>query len=177
MPKRRKKPTIRARQVIAEYIANGFTAKGMKGYANDGTASSSVCQVIKHNKTFFSDALRKAGLDEDYIADKIRELTNAEKTVFFQKDGVVIEHRNCTDNQTRLGAIALASKLLAPQEDKNINLNHSGMIGHIDALEALSDKELSEEILKGEKLLAELGIEYDGGGSEVSDNEKHTSKG
>jgi len=63
-------------------------------------------------------AFRHQGLTEQQLAGKIIRLLDAQMTKFFQKDGVVMDERTVSDNQTQLGAARLAAELmdLKPQE-------------------------------------------------------------
>ena len=78
----------------------------------------------------FQKMLAKAGLTDDYIAQGVRELTEADKTI-------VIDNapHECPDNSVRLNAYALACRLaghLSPDINNTLNIQNNITIQDID---------------------------------------------
>jgi hypothetical protein len=111
-------------------IATGLSPK---------TASSQATAILKHpeaQKTF-NMIMEESGLTDKILAGKIRDLINAKQTIFFQKDGTVIDSRKVEALETQRKTLELAVRLKGHLKEKaEIDLRVGIMALVVDALNA-----------------------------------------
>lgn len=87
-----------------------------RGYTSEVVGKSNI--VSRLEQVF--DAV---GLDEHSIAQKLKDKTDAKRTVFFAHDGIVTEVREVEDNQVQLKAVEIAAKLRGMDIHRSANFN------------------------------------------------------
>lgn len=94
----------KAAALIAEGVPVKDVAKQL-GY------KESQAQKLVHSdpvQARLRKALEKAGIDDTYIANRLKELCEAKKTEFAKFKGQITDQTEVEDNGTRLGALTLA---------------------------------------------------------------------
>lgn len=79
------------------------------------------------------EILDKAGLNDGYCAIKLKQLSNAKTTKFFQYEGKITDEAEVDDNTTQLKSIELAQKIkgnLKENIDVTGGLTHELFIGN-----------------------------------------------
>ncbi len=97
------------------------------------TAGDQACQILAEPKTqaSFIQCMEKAGLTDNFLAEKTKSLINARKTLFFQKDGVVTDEREVEALETQRKTLELATKLkghLKERSEGDINIGLMQMV-------------------------------------------------
>jgi len=95
------------------------------GYSCVQAASNAV----RASKQKMSDVLDKAGLTDEALVNKyLRPLMNAEETLFFQHQGIVLDKRRVAALGIRSGALDMALKLKGsyPKNGNGDSANNGG---------------------------------------------------
>jgi DNA-binding CsgD family transcriptional regulator len=101
VPPRRKGLTPRERQIIKARVEG----KSLRAIAKEvGTSNPRVFQVLQRVQPELVNALRKANYGLSEAVAKMKEMTDAKETKFFQHEGMVTDHRTVRDNGTCLEA-------------------------------------------------------------------------
>lgn len=112
----------------------------LQKYFNGETTDTNVLNR-PHVQRIFKMKLKEMGFDEETLAKNLIKLTQAKRVQYFANKGVVIDTRVCKDNSIRLAANALIGKWFG-LDIQQIDLKHSGVVGHYNVLETLTDEEL-----------------------------------
>ena len=125
---------IRAKQII-EALIEGKNIKqaGISVGYSPQSAGQQACEVLKHPETkrTFAHVMEKAGISDDFLAEKIRSLMDAKETKFFQKDGMVIETHDVDALETQRKTTELATKLKGHLKDRSeidVNIGLMAMV-------------------------------------------------
>lgn len=119
---KRKADLARRGRIIAGEILNGSsTTEAIKsaGYS-ESYAKACHKEILNHPeiKQTFTDILSAAGLTDEHIADRIRELSGAKEIKFFQKDGIVTDQREVEALGIQSDMIQFAARLKGHLTDK-----------------------------------------------------------
>ncbi len=76
----------------------------------------------------FCRILEAAGLTDDFLAAKVRELLTAEKIEYFSHEGVVTDQRTQPAHETQRKTLELATKLKGHLKDNNANDINIGLM-------------------------------------------------
>lgn len=120
---KRKADLARRGRIIAGEILNGSsTTEAIKsaGYS-ESYAKACHKDILNHPeiKQTFTDILNAAGLTDEHIAERIRELSGAKETRFFQKDGIVTDEREVEALGVQADMIQFAARLKGHLTDKS----------------------------------------------------------
>ena len=102
------------------------------GYSPN-SASQAACEALKHPETkqLFAQVMERAGISDDFLARKIKNLLDAKETKHFQRDGVVTETREVDALETQRKTTELATKLKGHLKDRSevdINIGLMAMV-------------------------------------------------
>ena len=112
----------------------------LQKYFNGETTNTDVLNR-PHVQRIFKMKLKEMGFDEEQLAKNLIKLTVAKRTHYYQNKGIVVDQRTVKDNPIRLAANALIGKWFG-LDIQLIDLKHSGLVGHYNVLETLTDEEL-----------------------------------
>jgi hypothetical protein len=88
----------------------------------------------------FSQILDRVGVTDEYLARKVHNLTNAQETKFFQKDGQVIETAQVDALETQRKTVELATKLKGHLKDRTeVDIRMGVMAMVVDAMKVRSE--------------------------------------
>ncbi|MCK9370090.1 hypothetical protein M0R04_09320 [Candidatus Dojkabacteria bacterium] len=90
----------------------------------------------------FTKILEDHGLDDDYLASKLKKLSEAKKTLFFQKDGIVTDEREVESleiQQKILNTILQVKGHLKEDKSTTINIDTQIMSAVVAALNKQED--------------------------------------
>jgi hypothetical protein len=136
--KSKRKSTPRQMKLIKERAKGKSYAEAAvtAGYSAKNARQSGY-QAMEQLRGRVPDLLDKHGLSEDALIDKyLRPLLEADKTIFFQKDGRVKEERKVADGSIRHSALRTAFELhgsYAPKVYDNKGANAGGFTLILDA--------------------------------------------
>ncbi len=119
--KSRKAVAYRKRKIISEIIeGKTLQAAGESAGYSKESAASQACQMVQESKKdgTFTRILEAAGLTDEYLAARIKQLAEAKETKFFQKDGFVIETREVAALGIQADMIQFGTKLRGHLVDK-----------------------------------------------------------
>lgn len=136
-PRKVRKPTLTPKQ--RKFVKGIIAGKG-KGEAavaagySPNTASSIACTNLKNVQIqkAITSVWDKAGLTDDYIGDKVKQLTQAKKISYFAKDGIVTDERVSDDTAVQRSSVELAARLKGLLIDRSLSLNVSIDISPVD---------------------------------------------
>jgi hypothetical protein len=134
---------------LLELLAKGQTVA--QSWEEAGYAfQQSAYEAIKKLRMRFPDILERLDYGAHRAMRKLIEMTDANETKFFQKDGEVTDEREVADNGTRLGARIELAKIHGAYPRNNGNGSHSpseGMGGLTINL-AFSSRGAAESVAK-----------------------------
>jgi hypothetical protein len=144
-PRKVRKPTLTPKQ--RKFVKGIIAGKG-KGEAavaagySPNTASSIACNQLKNVqiRKAIESVWDKCGLTDDYIGNKVKDLTKATKVQYFAKDGVVCDERVTEDTAVQRSSIELAARLKGLLVDRSVSLNVSIDISPVDLSRYRKDK-------------------------------------
>lgn len=96
-------------------------AKAIAGYSEK--SNSYRIENGNKNNASLKEALVAVGLSEDYLAEKIKHGTNAEKTQYFAFEGKVTDERTMPDWDARHKFTKTALEIRGDLEGQGVNLN------------------------------------------------------
>jgi hypothetical protein len=144
MKNRKRKRTSPMRNKLIRELAKGKTltaASKSAGYTFPQAASNALRKV----RETIPDIMDRCGMtDEALITKNLDPLLRAEKTLYFQNGGVVMDKRVVPDNGIRVTALDIAFRL-KNKYPNTLNIEHSGAIVH---LMTETEKVEAEESLK-----------------------------
>jgi hypothetical protein len=82
----------------------------------------------------------KCGLTDQYIGNKVKDLTKATKVQYFAKDGIVCDERVTEDTAVQRSSIELAARLKGLLVDRSVSLNVSIDISPVDLTKYRDDE-------------------------------------
>ena len=104
----------RARIIAAEIINGKSETEALKcaGYSHTSALNhkNEICNNVVIKQTF-TQILESAGLTDSYIADRIKQLSEAKETKFFADKGIVTETREVSALGIQANMIEFAAKL------------------------------------------------------------------
>ena len=153
MMRRRKKPSVKERRILRNYIDHmaGRIPRSEKAKIQSDIKNAPAVLGREHMRDVFRDALRKQGLTEGKLAENFIELTKAKKKHITSFRGTIGDTKNVVDNSIRLEANKVLSKLMDLEPSKELDMNHSGNINSMNRLEILSDRELAALLVQCEE--------------------------
>jgi hypothetical protein len=98
----------------------GVLSFSVKSRAN---ASTRACQVLRKFNIRLPDIMDNLGMNDEWLAQQVKGLCTAKRTQFFAHEGVVIDQKTTSDNQTRAKGVELACKLKNYLTDVNVEVN------------------------------------------------------
>ncbi|MFC1574202.1 hypothetical protein ACFL30_03380, partial [Candidatus Latescibacterota bacterium] len=139
----------------------------IKPYKTRDSARASVCEILQNPnvQARHPEILNRNELDEDCIAQELKALIHASKTVFFSNKGEVTDERQVPDNTVRMQAVRTAAEVhgMIGVGSHNTNIKN---INYLD-MRKCDDADLDKIIAEGEAVAAEY---------EVVDNSAHDSE-
>ncbi|MEI6315385.1 MAG: hypothetical protein WCO89_10985 [Syntrophus sp. (in: bacteria)] len=133
------------RKMIIQAVIEGESLKDAAisaGYSPK-TAGAQATAVMKHPEAqqAFARVMEEAGISDQILAQKIRDLLDAQETKYFQKDGIVTDQREVAALETQRKTAELAAKLKGHLKDRSeVDVNIGLM-----ALVVAAVRERSEE--------------------------------
>ena len=138
------KPTIRQKRAVKLLVANGCKSE-KEALRKAGYSEAVANNPSKVTKSKAWPALMDEYFPEDFVAEKHRELFEAEDVVFIPRGKKIIERRR-PDNTARKGAVDMAHKLRGNFAPEKIEVSRR-------KFQDMSDKELMESIAEAKKVL------------------------
>jgi hypothetical protein len=124
------KAAVRQRaKIIAQEMFNGSTAIDAvikAGYSKDTAVTNIINNPIV--KKTFNELLDKAGLTDDKIALRMKELSEAKETKFFSHEGEVVETREVDALSIQADMIKFAAKVKGYDKSSSPGPQGSGYI-------------------------------------------------
>jgi phage terminase small subunit len=111
------------RKIVIQGLIEGKTIKDaaiLAGYSPK-TAGEQGAAILQHPqaKQEFSLIMERKGLTDEILAQKIKDLLDAQETKYFQKDGIVTDQRQVDALETQRKTVELATKLKGHLKDKS----------------------------------------------------------
>lgn len=130
-----KEATEARRKIVAQAVIEGKTLKEAAisaGYSPiSAEKQGSLILQQPETKKVFAHILEEAGVSDKFLADKIKNLMDAKKIQYFQKDGIVTDEREVDALETQRKTAELVSKLkghLRDQSQIDINVGIMAMV-------------------------------------------------
>jgi len=104
----------RARKIAKSILAGKPETQALKDAGYSESYATHHKGAILSNPVIqatFTSILEKAGLTDDYIADRVKELSEAKETKYFQKDGRVTDEREVDALGVQADMVQFAAKL------------------------------------------------------------------
>lgn len=121
------------------------------GYS-PATARNAGQKIAKHPDVVaaFRRAMKKAGITDDHVAQRIKEGLDAEETKLFQKDGFVTDSRNVVAHGERRQMVELVTRInnLVPRPDVQAQPLQPMIVQivHVGGLEIAQEAESAIEV-------------------------------
>lgn len=111
------------RKMVIKGLIEGKTIKEAAisaGYSPQ-SAGQQGHSIISHPdaKREFARVMEEAGISDDFLAQKIKDLLGAQETKYFQKDGIVTDQREVAALETQRKTAELATKLKGHLKDRS----------------------------------------------------------
>lgn len=106
--------TLKRRKFVAGLLAGKSQTKAAISAGYSKKCAKSIASEILTKpdvKATFAELLDKAGLTDDHLAARIKELSAAKETKFFQKDGIVTDQRDVEALGVQSDMVQFATKL------------------------------------------------------------------
>jgi len=125
----------RARKIVAGILKGQTEVEAIKsaGYS-EGYAITGKKDILNNPeiKKTFAQILEKAGLTDDYLAERIKQLSEAKETKFFQEKGIVTEIREVEALGIQSEMIQFGAKLKGHLAEKHIFPDEKGRPQRLD---------------------------------------------
>jgi len=125
----------RARRIVKAVVEGKTEMQALKEAGYSDTYIHSGKRDILSNpviKQTFTEVLEKAGLSDSYLVERIKQLSEAKETKFFQEKGIVIETREVEALGIQSNMIEFATKLKGHLVEKHIFPDEKGRPQRID---------------------------------------------
>jgi len=125
----------RARRIVKGLIEGKSETEVLRSVGYSNTSALNGKKEIFNNpvmKKIFTEVLEKAGLSDAYLAERIKQLSEAKETKFFQEKGIVIETREVEALGIQSNMIEFATKLKGHLVEKHIFPDEKGRPQRID---------------------------------------------
>ena len=125
---------IRARKIMKAVMeGKNLTDAGISAGYSINTAGQQACMALNHPeaKKTFAHVMEKAGISDDFLAEKIKSLLNAREVKHFAKDGIVTDTRIVDALETQRKTTELATKLKGHLKDRSeidVNIGLMAMV-------------------------------------------------
>lgn len=116
---------LRARAIAQHIIAGSSQQDALIAAGYSPNTARSQGQAILGNprmRQTIDQCLDKAGLSDNDISQRLRQLADATKPTYVSHNGKITDERADPDNPTRLASVALAAKLRGLLVDRSVNV-------------------------------------------------------